>query len=291
MSSVEELIRKANTLVEALPYIRAFFDRIVVIKYGGAAMENDALKASFPKDVTLLRFIGLRPVIVHGGGPQIGQFLARLGKQSEFVDGVRVTDQETMEVVEMVLGGQINAEIVSLIGDAGGQAIGLTGKDAGGFLRVRRLLGPGGRDLGRVGTPERVDVSLIRTLTKEGFIPVVAPVGVDADGQTYNVNADTAAGAIAEALAAEKLILLTDVEGVLGLDKRLIQQMSAGDVRRTITDGTVKGGMIPKLECAVQALEHGVTAAHVIDGRVPHALLLEIFTDGGVGTKLVRAKS
>jgi len=279
VSAMEELIRKANTLVEALPYIRAFFDRIVVIKYGGAAMENDALKASFAKDVTLLRFIGLRPVIVHGGGPQIGQLLARLGKQSEFVDGVRITDEETMDVVEMVL-----------VGDAGGQAIGLTGKDAGGFLRVRRLLGPGGRDLGRVGTPERVDVSLIRTLTKEGFIPVVAPVGVDADGHTYNVNADTAAGAIAEALAAEKLILLTDVEGVLGDDKRLIQQMSAGDVRRAITDGTVKGGMIPKLECAVQALERGVTAAHVIDGRVPHALLLEIFTDGGVGTKLVRSK-
>jgi acetylglutamate kinase len=290
VSAMEELIRKANTLVEALPYIRAFFDRIVVIKYGGAAMENDALKASFAKDVTLLRFIGLRPVIVHGGGPQIGQLLARLGKQSEFVDGVRITDEETMDVVEMVLGGQINAEIVALVGDAGGQAIGLTGKDAGGFLRVRRLLGPGGRDLGRVGTPERVDVSLIRTLTKEGFIPVVAPVGVDADGHTYNVNADTAAGAIAEALAAEKLILLTDVEGVLGDDKRLIQQMSAGDVRRAITDGTVKGGMIPKLECAVQALERGVTAAHVIDGRVPHALLLEIFTDGGVGTKLVRSK-
>ena len=290
MSAMEELIRKANTLVEALPYIRAFFDPNGVLKYRGAAMENDALKASFAKDVTLLRFIGLRPVIVHGGGPQIGQLLARLGKQSEFVDGVRITDEETMDVVEMVLGGQINAEIVALVGDAGGQAIGLTGKDAGGFLRVRRLLGPGGRDLGRVGTPERVDVSLIRTLTKEGFIPVVAPVGVDADGHTYNVNADTAAGAIAEALAAEKLILLTDVEGVLGDDKRLIQQMSAGDVRRAITDGTVKGGMIPKLECAVQALERGVTAAHVIDGRVPHALLLEIFTDGGVGTKLVRSK-
>ncbi|HXZ85294.1 MAG TPA: acetylglutamate kinase [Myxococcota bacterium] len=287
---MEELIRKANTLVEALPYIRAFFDRTVVIKYGGAAMENDALKASFAKDVTLLRFIGLRPVIVHGGGPQIGQFLARLGKKSEFVDGVRVTDEETMEVVEMVLGGQINAEIVSLIGAAGGQAIGLTGKDAGGFLRVKRLLGPAGRDLGRVGTPERVDVSLIRTLTQEGFIPVIAPVGVDAAGSTYNVNADTAAGAIAEALAAEKLILLTDVEGVLGDDRKLVQQMSASDVRRAISTGTVKGGMIPKLECAVQALERGVTAVHVIDGRVPHALLLEIFTDGGVGTKLVRAQ-
>jgi acetylglutamate kinase len=287
---MEELIRKANTLIEALPYIRAFFEKTVVIKYGGAAMENDALKASFAKDVTLLRFIGLRPVIVHGGGPQIGELLARLGKKTEFVDGVRVTDDETMEVVEMVLGGQINGEIVSLIGEAGGQAIGLTGKDAGGFLRVTRLLGPGGRDLGRVGNPERVDVSLIRTLTKEGFIPVVAPVGVDAEGNTYNVNADTAAGAIAEALSAEKLILLTDVEGVLDGAKQLIHQMTEGEVRRAITSGTVKGGMIPKLECAVHAMERGVTAAHIIDGRVPHALLLEIFTDGGVGTKLVRTK-
>jgi len=288
---MQELIRKANILVEALPYIRAFSDKTVVIKYGGAAMENDALKASFAKDVTLLRFIGVRTVIVHGGGPQIGQMLARLGKQTEFVDGVRVTDDETMDVVEMVLGGQINAEIVALIGAAGGQAIGLTGKDAGGFLRVTKLLGPGGRDLGRVGTPERVDVSLIRTLTKDGFIPVIAPVGVDAAGDTYNVNADTAAGAIAEALEAEKLILLTDVVGVLDEAKSLIQQMSAAGVRRAIGDGTVKGGMIPKLECAVHALEHGVIAAHIIDGRVPHALLLEIFTDGGVGTKLVRSKA
>ncbi len=285
---MEELIRKAKILVEVLPYIRAFGDKTVVVKYGGAAMENDALKASFAKDVTLLRFIGLRPVIVHGGGPQIGRMLARLGKQSEFVDGVRVTDDETMEVVEMVLGGQINAEIVSLIGEAGGQAIGLTGKDAGGFLRVRTLLGPGGRDLGRVGTPVSVDVSLIRTLTKDGFIPVIAPVGVDAAGATHNVNADTAAGAIAEALSAEKLILLTDVVGVLDEAKTLIAQMSETQVLAAIADGTVKGGMIPKLECAVHALEHGVTAAHVIDGRVPHALLLEIFTDVGVGTKLVR---
>jgi acetylglutamate kinase len=288
---MEELIRKANTLVEALPYIRAFFDRTVVIKYGGAAMENDQLKASFAKDVTLLRFIGLRPVIVHGGGPQIGQLLTRLGKKSEFVDGVRVTDEETMEVVEMVLGGQINAEIVSLIGEAGGRAIGLTGKDAGGFLRVKRLFGPAGRDLGRVGTPERVDVSLIKTLTRDGFIPVIAPVGVDADGDTHNVNADTAAGAIAEALAAEKLILLTDVEGVLDDENQLIHQMTASEVGRAIADGTVKGGMIPKLECAVHAIDRGVTAAHIIDGRVPHALLLEIFTDGGVGTKLVRSKA
>jgi acetylglutamate kinase len=285
---MEELIRKAKVLVEALPYIRAFSDKLVVIKYGGAAMENDALKASFAADVTLLRFIGVRVVIVHGGGPQIGRLLERLGKATEFVDGVRVTDDETMEVVEMVLGGQINGEIVSLIGEAGGQAIGLTGKDSGGFLRVRKLLGPGGRDLGRVGTPERVDVSLIRTLTKEGFIPVIAPVGVDAAGDTYNVNADTAAGAIAEALAAEKLMLLTDVTGVLDVTGKLIAQMNEADVGRAIGDGSVKGGMIPKLECAVHALEHGVTATHVIDGRVPHALLLEIFTDGGVGTKVFR---
>jgi acetylglutamate kinase len=285
---MEELIRKAKVLVEALPYIRAFSDKLVVIKYGGAAMENDALKASFAADVTLLRFIGVRVVIVHGGGPQIGRLLERLGKATEFVDGVRVTDDETMEVVEMVLGGQINGEIVSLIGEAGGQAIGLTGKDSGGFLRVRKLLGPGGRDLGRVGTPERVDVSLIRTLTKEGFIPVIAPVGVDAAGDTYNVNADTAAGAIAEALAAEKLMLLTDVTGVLDVTGQLIAQMNEADVGRAIGDGTVKGGMIPKLECAVHALEHGVTATHIIDGRVPHALLLEIFTDGGVGTKVFR---
>ncbi len=288
---MEELIRKANTLVEALPYMRAFFEKTVVIKYGGAAMENDALKASFAKDVTLLRFIGLRPVIVHGGGPQIGHLLARLGKKSEFVDGVRVTDEETMEVVEMVLGGVINAEIVSLVGAAGGQAIGLTGKDAGGFLRVKRFYGPGGRDLGLVGTPEHVDVTLLRTLTQDGFIPVVAPVGVDADGNTYNVNADTAAGAIAQALAAEKLILLTDVEGVLDDAKQLIHQMTEREVKSAITSGIVKGGMIPKLECAVNAMERGVTAAHIIDGRVPHALLLEIFTDGGVGTKLVRAKA
>jgi len=285
---MEELIRKAQVLVEALPYIRAFNDKLVVIKYGGAAMENDALKASFAKDVTLLRFIGVRVVIVHGGGPQIGRLLERLGKSTEFVDGVRVTDDETMEAVEMVLGGQINGEIVSLIGEAGGQAIGLTGKDSGGFMRVRKLLGPGGRDLGRVGTPERVDVSLIRTLTKEGFIPVIAPVGVDAAGDTYNVNADTAAGAIAEALDAEKLMLLTDVTGVLDVAGKLIAQMSESDVGRAIRDGTVKGGMIPKLECAVHALEHGVTATHIIDGRVPHALLLEIFTDGGVGTKVFR---
>jgi acetylglutamate kinase len=288
---MEELIHKAKILVEALPYIRAFAEKTVVIKYGGAAMENDALKASFARDVTLLRFIGVRPVIVHGGGPQIGQMLARLGKKTEFVDGVRVTDDETMEVVEMVLGGQINAEIVAMIGQAGGQAIGLTGKDAGGFLRVTKLLGPGGRDLGRVGNPQRVDVSLIRTLTKDGFIPVVAPVGVDAEGATHNVNADTAAGAIAEALQAEKLILLTDVTGVLDASQKLVQQMDAAGVRRSIADGTVKGGMIPKLECAIQALERGVTAAHIIDGRVPHALLLEIFTDGGVGTKLVREKA
>ncbi len=281
-------IEKASILVEALPYIRAFYDKTLVIKYGGAAMLDADLKASFATDVTLLRFIGLRPVIVHGGGPQIGKMLKRLGKETEFIDGMRVTDAETMEVVEMVLGGSINAEIVSLVGRAGGQAVGLTGKDCGGFLRVRRLAGPRGQDLGRVGTPESVDPGLIATMTRDGLIPVIAPIGVDSGGQTYNVNADVAAAGIAQALTAEKLILLTDVEGVLDAAGRLRAQMTATQVAESIEEGSVKGGMIPKLECCVDALTNGVTSTHVIDGRVSHALLLEIFTDTGVGTKLVR---
>ncbi len=283
---MEQLIEKAGVLVEALPYIRAFYDKTVVIKYGGAAMLDAELKRSFATDVTLLRYIGLRPVIVHGGGPQIGEMLKRLGKDSVFVDGMRVTDEATMEVVEMVLGGRINAEIVSLIGTAGGRAVGLTGKD-GGFMRVRKLDGPGGRDLGRVGTPEHIDPGLVKDMTGDGLIPVIAPIGLDADGLTYNVNADVAAGRIAEALRAEKLLLLTDVEGVLDARGQVRAQVSTEQARRAIGDGSVKGGMIPKLECCVHGLENGITSAHIIDGRVSHALLLEIFTDGGVGTKLV----
>ncbi|MEE9278808.1 MAG: acetylglutamate kinase [Myxococcota bacterium] len=284
---MEKLIEKAGVLVEALPYIRAFYDKTIVIKFGGAAMIDEDLKASFATDVTLLRYIGLRPVIIHGGGPQIGDMLKRLGKETRFVDGMRVTDEETMDVVEMVLGGRINAEIVSLIGRAGGRAVGLTGKD-GELLRVRPLQSPSGEDLGRVGTPEHIDEALITTMTRNGLIPVIAPIGLDAEGRTFNVNADVAAAGIAEALHAEKLILLTDVEGVLDAEGKLRTQMTIAQVRSAIAEDSVKGGMIPKVECCVRGLEGGVTSTHIIDGRVSHALLLEIFTDGGVGTKLVR---
>jgi acetylglutamate kinase len=284
---MDALIEKAGVLIEALPWIRAFADRTVVIKYGGAAMIDDELKASFARDVTLLRYIGVRPVIVHGGGPQIDDMLARLGGKSSFVDGLRVTDASTMEVVEMVLGGTVNAEIVALIARAGGRGVGLTGRDSG-LLTVERQPGPGGADLGWVGRPVEVDASLLRTLTREGLIPVVAPLGADREGRTYNVNADTAAGAIAAALEAEKLILLTDVEGVLDADGKLLRRMSRPAAQAAVADGSIRGGMIPKVECCLEALERGVTSAHIIDGRLPHALLLEIFTDGGVGTQLVR---
>jgi acetylglutamate kinase len=284
---MKELIDKARVLVEALPYMRAFFEKTIVIKYGGAAMVDAELKASFAQDVTLLRYIGLRPVIVHGGGPQIGEMLKRLGKDSTFVGGMRVTDDETMEVVEMVLGGRVNAEIVSLIGRAGGKAVGLTGKDCG-LIRARRLSGARGEDLGLVGTPENVDPGIVAAMTQDGYIPVIAPVGIDESDQTVNINADLAAGTLAQALDAEKLILLTDVEGVLDRDGKLVHALDLAALRRSIGDGTVQGGMIPKLECCAGAVAHGVRSAHIIDGRVAHALLLEIFTDGGVGT-LVRS--
>jgi acetylglutamate kinase len=285
---MEKLIEKARVLVEALPYIREFYDKTIVIKYGGAAMVDSTLKPSFATDVTLLRFIGLRPVIVHGGGPQIGSLLKRLGKESRFVDGMRVTDEETMDVVEMVLGGHVNAEIVSLISQVGGRAVGLTGKDCN-LMRVRKLDGPGGEDLGQVGTPQEVDARVVTTMTQNGLIPVIAPVAIDHEGRTYNVNADVAAGAIAEAVRAEKLILLTDVEGVLDATGELRSQMSIGDARAALGDGSIRGGMIPKVECCIHAVENGVHSTHVIDGRIPHALLLEIFTDVGVGTKLSRS--
>lgn len=284
---MQRIIDKARVLVEALPYMRAFYEKTIVIKYGGAAMVDEELKASFATDVTLLRYIGLRPVIVHGGGPQIGKMLQRLGKTSTFVDGMRVTDAETMEVVEMVLGGRVNAEIVSLIGRAGGKAVGLTGKDCG-LLRVVPRRGPAGEDLGQVGTPDRVDPAILETMTASGFVPVVAPVGFDDGGRAYNVNADVAAGAVAGALGAEKLILLTDVEGVLDADGKLRERLRLEEAELLLADASVSGGMIPKLECCIEALRHGVQAGHIIDGRVPHALLLEIFTDGGVGT-VVRA--
>ena len=279
-SVVQKWIEKAEVLIEALPYIRRFLDKTIVIKYGGHAMTDEELRASFAVDVVLLKYIGLKPVIVHGGGPQIERTLERLGIASSFVKGLRVTDDATMEVVEMVLGGSVNREIVELVQRGGGQAIGLTGND-GRMLLVRRREG-----LGRVGEVVAVDPAPIRALTGAGFIPVIAPLGIDAHGVTHNVNADEAAGAIARALEAEKLILLTDVEGVKDASGRLIGQLSEPEVKKLIEEHTIDGGMIPKVECCLEALRGGVARAHIVDGRILHAILLEIFTDGGVGTLL-----
>jgi len=267
-------------LIEALPYIRRFLDKTIVIKYGGHAMTDEDLRASFAVDVVLLKYIGLKPVIVHGGGPQIERTLERLGIPSSFVKGLRVTDDATMEVVEMVLGGLVNREIVELIQRGGGQAIGLTGND-GRMLLVRRREG-----LGRVGEVVAVDPAPIRAASEAGFIPVIAPIGVDAHGTTHNVNADEAAGAIARALQAEKFILLTDVEGVRDASGRLLGQLSELDAKKLIAEATIQGGMIPKVECCLDALRGGVACAHIVDGRILHAILLEIFTDRGVGTLL-----
>jgi acetylglutamate kinase len=281
---VKDLVDKAAILVEALPYMRRFFGKVIVIKYGGHAMSDAELRASFAVDVVLLKFIGVQPVIVHGGGPQIGATLDRLGKRSSFVDGLRVTDDDTMEVVEMVLGGKINREIVELVQRGGGRAVGLTGSD-GAMLRARQ------RDtrLGRVGEIVSVEPDAIRAVTQAGFIPVIAPIGADADGTTYNVNADEAAGAIACALQAEKLMLLTDVEGVLDGSGQLLPQLSVEETNKLIDEGTIDGGMIPKVACCIDALESGVARTHIVDGRIRHAILLEMFTDeGGAGTLLTR---
>ena len=277
---VQKLIDKAEVLIEALPYIRRFLDKTIVIKYGGHAMTDEDLRASFAVDVVLLKYIGLKPVIVHGGGPQIERTLERLGIPSSFVKGLRVTDDATMEVVEMVLGGLVNREIVELIQRGGGQAIGLTGND-GRMLLVRRREG-----LGRVGEVVAVDPAPIKAASEAGFIPVIAPIGVDAHGITHNLNADEAAGAIARALQAEKFILLTDVEGVRDASGRLLGQLSELDAKKLIAEATIQGGMIPKVVCCLDALRGGVACAHIVDGRILHAILLEIFTDRGVGTLL-----
>lgn len=282
---MKELVDKAEVLIEALPYMKRFYGRVVVIKYGGAAMVDAKLRSSFAVDIVLLKHIGLRPVIVHGGGPQIGETLARLGKTSEFIEGFRVTDDETMEVVEMVLGGRINSEIVELVHQAGGWGVGLTGSD-GGLLRVRRKT-RAGRDLGRVGEIVEVAPHVITAVADSNFIPIVAPIGADENGLTYNVNADEAAGALASALGAAKLMLLTDVPGVKDSRGELIEQLSIEEARKHIAEGTIQGGMIPKVECCMEALSGGVARAHIVDGRVLHAVLLEVFTDGGVGTLLV----
>jgi acetylglutamate kinase len=281
---VQNLIDKAAVLVEALPYIRRFYEKTIVIKYGGHAMTDADLRASFAVDVVLLKYIGLRPILVHGGGPQIGETLEKLGLESTFVDGLRVTDDATMEVVEMVLGGRINSEIVELVNRGGGRAVGLTGTD-GGMFTVRRKQ-RGGRDIGRVGEIIHVDPAPIVAVAKAGFVPVVAPIGVDSEGVTHNVNADEAAGAVARAMQAEKLILLTDVEGVKDGSGELIRQLSVEEARKLVAEGSIRAGMIPKVECCIDALSGGVSRTHIIDGRIVHAILLEIFTDGGVGTLL-----
>ncbi|MDK2872676.1 MAG: acetylglutamate kinase [Desulfomicrobiaceae bacterium] len=284
---------KASILVEALPYIRHFSGKTIVIKYGGHAMKDTALRQSFAESVVLLRYIGVHPVIVHGGGPQIGQMLSRLGIESQFRQGLRVTDAATMDVVEMVLVGKVNKEIVNLINLAGGRAVGLSGKD-GRLIRAHKLemaveradAPPEIIDLGKVGEVVGVEASLLRSLLDGGFIPVVAPVGVDDAGETYNINADAVAAAVAVAMEAKKLILLTDVPGVLSLTGELISSMTRREALDALADGTASGGMIPKLKCCLEALEFGVEKAHIVDGRVPNVVLLEMFTQAGVGTEI-----
>jgi acetylglutamate kinase len=291
---MEKYIEKADILLEALPYIQRFANKTMVIKYGGHAMEDEDLKVSFVRDVILLQFIGVNPVIVHGGGPQIDGMLNKIGKKSQFIEGMRVTDEETMEVVEMVLVGKVNKEIVSRINSNGGQAIGLSGAD-GNLIRARKMWGhKKGKegqekeriDLGMVGEVETINPEVIRTFMANKWTPVIAPVGVGPGGEVYNINADLVAGKVASALQAEKFILLTDVEGVLNSQKQLISTMDAKIAGRFIQEGTISGGMIPKVRCCLDALREGVKKTHVIDGRVKHAILLEIFTDEGIGTQI-----
>ena len=293
---VNSPIEKAKILVEALPYIRRFYDKTIVIKYGGSAMEEERLKRSFALDVVLLKYIGINPVVVHGGGPQIGEVLAKIGKKSQFIEGMRVTDRETMDVVEMVLVGKLNKEIVTLINQQGGKAVGLSGKDAG-LITAKRLKLTKSRgkgqppeiiDIGMVGEVKEIHPRVIKALEKEDFIPVIAPVGMGEGGETYNINADLVAGKMASALQAEKFILLTDVEGVMDGKKRLIPALNAKRARRLITQKVVSSGMIPKVSCCLAALEEGVAKTHIIDGRVEHAVLLEIFTDVGIGTQITK---
>lgn len=287
---------KARVLVEALPYIQRFHDKTVVIKYGGSAMEEEGMKRSFALDLVLLKYIGIHPVVVHGGGPQIAEMLAKVGKKSQFIQGMRVTDGETMDVVEMVLVGKVNKEIVSLINQQGGKAVGLSGKD-GGLITAKKLKltkapGKSGMteviDIGMVGEVKAINPGVIEALEKDNFIPVIAPVGIGEKGETYNINADLAAGEIASALKAEKLILLTDVEGVLDGRRQLIPTLNAKQAKRFIAQKVISSGMIPKVHCCLHALEKGVAKTHIIDGRVEHAILLEIFTDVGIGTQIYK---
>lgn len=286
-----EIAWKARILAEALPYIRRFHGRTIVIKYGGNAMTDERLKRSFAHDLVMLKLVGMNPVVVHGGGPQIEQLLARLGKKGEFVQGMRVTDAETMDIVEMVLAGQVNKEIVELINAAGGKAVGLTGQD-GGLIRARKMMVASREqpdqklDIGQVGEIESVDPAVIVTLAASGFIPVIAPIGSGERGETYNINADLVAGKIAEILRAEKLVLLTNTPGVLDRDGKLLTGLTARRIDELFADGTISGGMLPKIASALDAARGGVQSVHIIDGRVEHCVLLEIMTDQGVGTMI-----
>ncbi len=282
----------ASVLAEALPYIQRFAGKTIVVKYGGNAMTEDHLMASFARDIVLMKLVGMNPVVVHGGGPQIGELLKRVGKESEFVQGMRVTDTETMDIVEMVLGGLVNKEIVNLIHQHGGNSVGLTGKD-GNLIVAKKLKvtkhtpdmdEPEIIDIGHVGEVSRINTGVIDMLIQGDFIPVIAPVGVDEEGHSYNINADLVAGKVAEALQAEKLMLLTNTAGLLNKQGELLTGLNAKMVDELIADGTIYGGMLPKIQCALDAVQGGVTAAHIVDGRVDHAVMLEVFTDEGVGT-------
>ncbi|MBB3103498.1 acetylglutamate kinase [Azomonas macrocytogenes] len=297
--SHEAATRFAQILSEALPYIRRFVGKTLVIKYGGNAMESDELKTGFARDIVMMKAVGINPVVVHGGGPQIGDLLKRLNIESNFIDGMRVTDSQTMDVVEMVLGGQVNKDIVNLINHHGGKAIGLTGKDAH-LIRARKLqvtrqtpemTKPEIIDIGQVGEVSSVNTELLNMLVRGDFIPVIAPIGVGEAGESYNINADLVAGKVAEALRAEKLMLLTNIAGLMDKQGKVLTGLSTTQVDELIADGTIYGGMLPKIRCALEAVQGGVTSAHIIDGRVPHAVMLEIFTDTGVGTLITNRSS
>ena len=285
----------ANVLTEALPYIQKFIGCTIVVKYGGNAMTDEVLKNSFARDIVLMKLVGMNPVVVHGGGPQIGSLLTKLDIQSEFIDGIRVTDSKTMDVVEMVLGGLVNKEIVALLNKNQGKAIGITGKD-GNLIQAKKLLKKSlvdskMLDMGQVGSIEKINREVLDTLKNSNFIPVIAPIGTDRTGATYNINADTVAGEIAKVLGAEKLMLLTNIAGVMDKEGKVVTGLSTAQVDEMIADGTIHGGMLPKIECALDAVNSGVRSAHIIDGRVEHAVLLEIFTNTGVGTLISNSRS
>jgi acetylglutamate kinase len=294
MDDVKKSMERADILLEALPYIQRFYNKTIVIKYGGHAMVDEDLKNHFARDMVMMKYIGIHPVVVHGGGPQIGRYLKKLGKDSKFIQGMRVTDEETMDIVEMVLVGKVNKEIVGLINHHGGKAVGLSGKD-GSLIQAQKYYlsaekakdtPPEIIDIGLVGKVVKINTDLIVSLVNDGFIPVIAPTGVGENGETYNINADIVAGEVSSALSAEKLVLLTDVDGVLDVNEKLVRTMDERKALRMIEAGTIEGGMFPKVKCCMKALRQGVKKTHIIDGRLKHAVLLEIFTDSGIGTEI-----